>query len=426
MEDSRLRYRRFLLLWLGQFVSNFGTALTSFAVGVWVYQQTGSTTSFSFTLFSSSLPGVLAGPLVGSLIDRYDRRLVLLLSNLGAMAGIGALTLLFAWREPGLLVICLLLAVVAVFRTAQWTTFSALIAFLVPQERLGKANGLVELGRSLSEIGAPILAGFLLTRIEVSKILAIDTATYFLAVLILWRLPFRDVVSPGGPRKKTLAGEVWEGFLYIWQRSGLWTLLILFSSVNFIATVLQVILTPFVLSMATAQELGLVMGIGSSGMVLGGLAISFWGVPQRKIPWILGLLALQASTLIVMGIAPGVVTTTVCLFVFMTLFPIISGMSLVIWQTQTERSYHGRIFAIRRTIATATVPVAYLLSGPLGDTFASRFAPTLWASAEVPPEARGLGLLFLLFGGLALLVVLIAAGRRVLHELETLGPSVES
>ncbi len=425
MEETQLRYRHFLLLWLGQFVSSFGTALTSFAVGVWVYQQTGSTTKLGFTLFSASLPAVLSAPLIGSLIDRHDRRQVLLLSNLGAFAGIGVLTLLFAVKEPGLVVICLMLAVVAVFRTAQWATFSALIAFLVPTERLGKANGLVELGRSLSEIGAPILAGFMLTRLEISKILAIDTATYFFAVLILWRLRFRDVVGKDGPRRKTLAGEVWEGFRYIWERSGLWTLLILFASVNFIASVLQVIMTPFVLSMATAQELGLVMGIGSGGMVLGGLAISFWGVPQRKIPWILSLLALQAATLIVMGIAPGVVTATCCLFVYMTLFPIISGMSAVIWQTQTERSYHGRIFSIRRTIATATVPAAYLLSGPLGDYFAGRFAPNLWGGAEVPPEARGLGLLFLLFGGLALLFVLGAAGRRALHEVETPSPSTD-
>ncbi len=419
MEANRLRYRHFLLLWFGQFVSSFGTALTSFAVGVWVYQQTGSTTKLSFILFSASLPAVLSAPLIGSLIDRYDRRQVLLLSNLGAFAGIGVLTLLFVVKEPGLVVICLMLAVVAVFRTAQWATFTALIAFLVPTERLGKANGLVELGRSLSEIGAPILAGFMLTRLEISKILAIDTATYFFAVLILWRLRFRDVVTKDGPRRKTLAGEVWEGFRYIWERSGLWTLLILFASVNFIAAVLQVIMTPFVLSMATAQELGLVMGIGSGGMVLGGLAISFWGVPQRKIPWILSLLALQAAMLIVMGIAPGVVLATCCLFVYMTLFLIISGMNVVIWQTQTERSYHGRIFAIRRTIATATVPVAYLLSGPLGDYFSGRFAPSLWGGAEVPPEARGLGLLFLLFGGLALLFVLGASGRRALHEIET-------
>ncbi len=212
---NRLRYRHFLLLWLGQFASNFGTALTSFAVGVWVYQQTGSTTKLSFTLFSATLPAVLSAPLIGSLIDRYDRRQVLLLSNLGAFAGIGVLTLLFSVKEPGLVVICLMLAVVAVFRTAQWTTFSALIAYLVPVERLGKANGLVELGRSLSQIGAPILAGFMLTRLDISKILAIDASTYLFAILIVWRLPFRDVVAKDRPLRKTLAGEVWEVFLIV-------------------------------------------------------------------------------------------------------------------------------------------------------------------------------------------------------------------
>ncbi len=421
MEENRLGYRHFQLLWFGQFVSNFGTAVGSFAVGVWVYQQTGSVSKLSFTMLSATLPGVLSAPLIGSLIDRHDRRLVLILSNLGSLLGIGLLVALFEVAEPGLATICLLLAVVTVFRTAQWPTFGALITLLVPQERLGKANGLVELGRSFSAIGAPILAGFLLTQLEISKILTIDVLTYVVALLILWRLSFRDVAGEKKHRRKTPAGEAWEGFLYVWERTGLRTLMILYSAMNLLISILQVIVRPFVLDMATAQDLGLVMGIGGAGMMLGGLAVSARGVPQRKIPWTLSLLAFQGAGLIVAGLVPGLITVTLAIAVIMTTFPFLSSMNQVIWQTKVERSYHGRIFAIRQMILNATVPVGYLLSGPLADLFTAHlepFASSLGGGSDLPAEARGISLLFLVLGALTLLFVLVAARRKALHELD--------
>ena len=416
-DNPRLGFRYFLLIWSGQLISTFGTALTGFVLGIWVYQDTGSVSKFSFVLLSSSLPGVISSPFIGSLIDRHDRRKMLMASNLGALLCIATLAILFM-GQPSIWSIYILVAMASVFRTAQWPTFSALTAYLVPRERLGNANGLVEFGRSASLVTAPMLGGVLLETVGVGPVMMLDVASYCFALLVLALLPFTNVVQSSKSRRRTLAGEAWEGFLYIKRKSGLLVLLLLFATLNLITGVLQVILTPFVLGLASTETLGLVAGISSGGMVIGGLIMAAWGGPKSKIRGILVIMSFQGLGLIFVGLAPLVVVVTVAMVLFMVCIPLVNGCSQTIWQTAVEAEYHGRIFSIRRTIATMTFPVAYVIGGPLADFFAGIPAWNLPWAAAAPEASQGLGLLFSLLGFLVVLNALSGFRYRPLTQLD--------
>ena len=194
--DKTSRGRRvFLVVWLGQVVSVVGSGLTSFALGLWVYERTGSVTPYALTGLFAVLPSVLLSTLAGVLVDRWDRRRVMLLSDTGAGLATLAVALLFLTGRVQVWHIYLATAVSAAFSTCQRLAYTATTAQLVSKERLGRANGLVQFGQAASEILAPTLAGILLLTVKVQGVLLIDFATFLFAVAVLGNRTSSRVVT---------------------------------------------------------------------------------------------------------------------------------------------------------------------------------------------------------------------------------------
>jgi MFS family permease len=177
-----LHLRSFLLLAVGQIVSILGSRLTSFALGVWIYQRTGSTTSFALMLLATSLPGVAFQPVAGVLVDRWDRRRSLIVGDSGSAVGTLLLLAVVSSGAELLWPIYAILALRAFFDAIQSPAMEATLPLLVPREHLGRANGLVDLGSEGTRILAPPIAGALLGVIGLSGLLAIDFGTFLVAV----------------------------------------------------------------------------------------------------------------------------------------------------------------------------------------------------------------------------------------------------
>lgn len=404
----------FFLVWLGQVVSLMGSGLTGFALGVWVYQFTGSTTQYAFITVCSRLPAIVVAPIAGALIDRWDRRWAMILSDVGAGLSTLILALLYISGLLKIWHICLALIISSGLSAFQWPAYTAATTMLVDKKNYGRAAGMVQTGEALSFVVSPVLGGVLLTIIHLHGIFLVDFATFLFSVftLLLVRIPspVKSVEVEG--TGKSLLREVAYGWRYITSRPGLMALLIFFAVTNFFGGFILVLTTPMVLSFASASVLGIVLSIGGSGMLLGSMLMSAWGGPRRRINGVLGFQALTGFCFILAGLHPSAEIVSVAAFFFFFSLPFINGSSQAIWQNKIAPEVQGRVFAVRRMIAWSSVPLSYLVAGPLAEYV---FEPMLASNGSLASTVgrvigvgagRGIGFLFIIMGLLTLLIVI--------------------
>jgi MFS transporter, DHA3 family, macrolide efflux protein len=235
--------RAFLTVWFGQSVSLLGSGLTTFALGVWVYQRTGSVTKFALIAFFGSLPGLILAPIAGALVDRWDRRRTLILSDCLA-AVMSVVLLILLWDESRNLLqmwhIYLLTAIASVANSLQWPAFAAATTLLVPRQQYGRASGLSQMSFAVVQIVSPILGALMLQWVRMRGILMLDLGTFVIAVFTLVLVRFREPErTPVAGGVRSLLQESIVGWTYLRERPGLLALLILFAVTNFNNGMLQ-------------------------------------------------------------------------------------------------------------------------------------------------------------------------------------------
>jgi DHA3 family macrolide efflux protein-like MFS transporter len=416
---------------LGQTISLLGSNLANFAMGVWAYEESHSVTRFALLSFFSMAPLVVLAPWAGALVDRWDRRWTMLLGDAGSALATLVLAFCF-WRGwTDFWLVCLICIIRAIFTSVQLPAFAALTPQVVSSHQLARANGMVELGTAVATLVAPLLAGFLFALVKVQGMILIEFATFLPAVatlLLLRGLPRheRQPAVEGG----SLLREAGEGWHYIRTRRGLLNLLILFAVINFTFGSVQALITPLILSIASSRVLGAILSAAGLGMVLGGVAVTIWAGPRRRIPVILGFIVLQSAALLLGGVFPHVWPIAVGAFVYVMCQPVLSSCSQTIWQSKVPAHLHGRVFAMRRMVAMSTLPLALLLAGPLADRF---FEPAMSEGGFLAGslgrvlgtgQGRGIGLFFIALGLAMLGAVVMGLRTPALRHLEKELPDV--
>jgi MFS family permease len=405
----------FSIVWFGQFVSLVGSGITSFALGVWTFEQTGSVTHFALIGLCAVLPRVVLSPLAGALVDRWDRRRAMILSDLGAGLTTLCLFLLLLAGQLQIWHIYLLNGINAAFATLQWPAFLATTTLLVPKQHLGRANGLVQLGGAVSDILAPALAGALVGTLHLRGIILIDFTTFGLAVvtLLLVRFPTPEAALDGQSATGSLRRDLTFGWTYISSRPGLLGLLVFFAIVSFLWGMVGALITPMILGWTSSDVLGIIIAIAGSGMLVGSLIMSIWGGPKRRIDGVLNFELLGGACFILMGLSPSFWPVAVGAFGAHVTIAIVYGSNQAIWQTKVAPNVQGRVFATQETVARAAAPLAYLLAGPLADrVFDPLLAPAGPLAGSVGQfvgigPGRGIGLIFVLMGIVLMVVTLI-------------------
>lgn len=396
----------FTLIWAGQLISLIGSGLTSFALGVWVYQTTGSVTQYALIPLFFTLPNLLLSPLAGALVDRWDRRWVMILSDTGAALTTLAIALLFRAGQLQVWHIYLAVGVGSAFGVFQWPAYSAATTLLVPKKHYGRASGMVQLGQAIGQIISPVLAGLLVVKIQVWGVILIDFATFLFAVITLLfvHVPKPEATTEGKEGKGSLLREAAYGWTYLIVRPGLMGMLILFATLNFLMGFINALFAPMILAFTSADVLGTVLSIAGSGMLVGGLVMSVWGGSKRRIHSLLGFLILAGLSIVAIGLRPSVPLIAAAAFGFFFCIPIASGSSQAIWQSKVAPDVQGRVFSIRSMLATSAAPLAYILAGPLADRV---FEPLLAVGGPLAGSVgqiigagpgRGIGLIFILMG----------------------------
>ncbi len=405
MVATPLGMRSFFVVWAGQLVSVTGTALTGFGLQVWVFLETGSVTKLALVSLFLSLPAVLLSPVAGALVDRWDRRLAML----GADAVAGAATLivvvLFFTDSLQLWHVYVLIGVGAAANAFQVPAWMAAVPLLVPKRHLGRANGLVQLNDGLSLVVAPALAGALLATTGLGGVLLVDVVSFAAGVVSLAFVRFpRPPTTEETAGTGSIRGDVASGWSYLRRRVGLLYLLMIYAAVNFVFSMVFVLLIPLVLSFATETAAGAVYTIGGVGVILASLAIGAWGVPHRRVAVVMGGIFADGIFLMIAGWRAALPLIALGAFLMFATVTVVNATSQVIWQTKVAPAIQGRVFALRRMLSQLISPLAIVLAGPLADRV---FEPAMADGGALSGSigrvlgtgpGRGIGLLIVVSG----------------------------
>ena len=422
----------FFIVWIGQVISLLGSKLTEFALGFWIldqtYQDTGTITQFALTILFMYLPKVIISPLAGVLVDRWNRRSAMIMSDFGT--GVMTIAILFLVWSNNLAVwhIYLALTITSSLNAFQQPAYIAAIAQLVPTDKLSRANGMVQASFAIAKIAAPAIAGLLMKFYGLENILLIDIATFVIAIVSLLSVKFPSFKRYTRKKRKVVNQVVFDavaGWNYIALRPGLVRLVCFIAISYFTMGMLEVVLWPLLYQPGSTEQLGFVLSVGGCGMLVGSVLMSVWSGPKNRVRAIIGFVGLQGIIILIGGLKISTFVLATGIFGYLFSQPIIVSCNQAIWQSKVPSRLQGRVFALQQTLERSLAICAYLLAGPLVDNVLN----PLMAEGGIIARSismfintgmgQGVTLLLVLLGVLNLAVVAIAYSEPRLRYLET-------
>lgn len=422
--------RAVVVIQLGQFLSLVGTGMTRFALTLYAWQMTGEATALALVAFFSFLPVVLFSPVAGALVDRWNRKLVMMLSDLGA----GAMTIfLFIMNLSGTLEIWHLFVaafITGLFGSFQFPAYSASISLMVEKKDYARASAIGGVVESAAAILAPVLAGLLFGIIGLNGILLIDIISFTFAVgALVW-----VVVPQPPPTDPAKRSSLWEdsafGFRYIFARPSLLGVQSIFFFGNLLFSVTMTLQSPMILARTGGDETALSAfnGAAALGGMFAGLVIVRLGVPHNRLRAVVGTWLYCSVMMIVLTLMRTPVGWALIGFLLTLSFPVMNGANQSLWMSKVPPQLQGRVFSVRRLFAQIAGPLGMVLSGPLADRV---FEPAMRPDGSLAPvfgswfgTGAGAGMAVLMAGVCTLIIVTTLAIYAIPHvrHVETIIP----
>jgi len=425
--------RAFTLVWLGQVISLTGTAMTAFAVSVWAWKTTGSATALSIVAFFNFTPTIVMSPVAGALVDRWNRKMAMGVSDL--MSGLGTLLMLILYATGHLQIwhLCAVGVLSGTFQAFQWPAYQAAISTMMSKEHYGRASGMMSLAQSGSGIIAPLVAGTVVAAWGLTPVFLFDIASFCVAIGLLLAV---DVPQParshlGEEAVGSIGKEALFGWRYIVARRPLLWLQLSFFAANLISSVCITLWNPMILARTgdSSWTLGVVNTVSAIGGVVGGALMAAWGGPRRKIRGVLwGMVSVSVLGIMLMGLGRTLPVWLISGFLGSLIVPLMNGSNDAIWQAKVPHDVQGKVFGTRLMIAQVSVPVAMLTAGPLADrVFEPRMMPggswaPIFGMLTGTGRGAGMALMYVLFGAGALLLSICSFAVKDIRDVETLLP----
>ncbi|MFQ5919622.1 MAG: MFS transporter [Thermoplasmata archaeon] len=434
-------FRAFLIVWAGQLTSILGTGMTTFVIIFFAFQVTQSATVLALVALSAFLPTVAFSPFAGTWVDRWNRKLVLVLADLGAGVSTAILLVLHLTGNLEIWHLYPIVAIAGAFSAFHFPAYSAAVTLMIPKEHYARASGLISMAGSLSGILAPILAPIFLVQLGelqgLTTVFTIDIVTVFAAVgtVAFVHIPQPAETKEGAAGKGSFWKELAYGFRYIFARRSLLNIQLIFFGVNFVASLAFVLTAPLILTKTAgdALALGTVLAAGAIGQVVGGAVLGFWGGPKRRIHGV--LLGMVLSSLLgefLFGFAREVIVWSAALFLSGFFIIFVNGSNQAIWQSKVAPDVQGRVFAVRRLIAQISAPAAFVVGGFAADfvfepamSVGGALAPIFGGLLGVGPGS-GISLMFILAGIGGALIGLAGYAFRSVRDAEDILPDHEA
>jgi amino acid adenylation domain-containing protein len=406
-------FRRFFPVAASQLVSAVGSAMTEFAVPLWIYTTTGSVAKFALMAVVGLVPGLLALPVAGALVDRASRRKVMLAGDTAACSVQLAFGILLWTGHLGVAGIYPLLACLSVALTFQRIAYMSAVPQLVPKHSLGHAVGLMQLSTGTAQLVVPIFAVGLLAGIGLGGIVALDIASYAVAIVTLLLVRFPATMA--WRRRESLMAEITGGLRYSLGHRGFVGMLAFFVVLNIFLAPLMLMFGPLVLSFAHLADVGRISVVAGGGVLAGALALMIWGGPRRLRMRAVLLAALADGCFAALiGARASLVVIAIGVFGMLAWITVLNGVYTTIVQVKVPQRFHGRVFAIQTLIAWSTLPIGFGLVAPNAAGLLNpllvkggALASTVGGVIGTGP-GRGIGFMYVAFGLAIAAVALIA------------------
>jgi MFS family permease len=424
--SSQPGYRRFLILWTGQLLSSLGSGMTAFALGVYVFRLTGTVTGFAAVVLSLFVPSILLRPVGGVLADRFDRRRMIIIGDAGAALGVLFLILVVAGSPPPLWVLYLGVAVSSACGSLQNPAYKALVTDLLTPEQYSRAGGLVQLAASAQHLLSPLVAGLLMGLAPIVVVLAIDAATFVVAIVAV----VAAGKATGGTREASPAaaphpsatdapgtdrsGAPGAGWRTIVADGTVRSVVAILAVVTFFVGFLQTLFAPMVLTITDAATLGVIQSVSATGMVITSLVLGVVAIRRRHGAVLTAGLLAAGISLVFLGAATDLRAVTLSFFLFFAALPLVNTSAEVMIRRRVPNHRQGRAWGVIGLVTQTGYIVAYAAAGPLADRLVEpMLMPGGILAASVgrvigTGPGRGMGLM-ILTAGIALSVIALTA-----------------
>jgi MFS transporter, DHA3 family, macrolide efflux protein len=362
----------FITIWLGQIVSVLASSMSHFGLSIWMYQETESATAMGLMQVFFITPFLIMSPFAGVMVDRYNRKLMMMISDFTAFLATAGVLTLMALGQLEFWHLYIAAALNGIGNTFQWPAYSAAISTMIPKSQLGRANGLMSLMEAGPGVLAPLMAGALMPVIGLTGLLTLDVVTFFFAIgaLAIVHIPQPKQTEEGKKAQGSVLKEAAFGFRYIFARPSLLGLQLIFFFANLFQGISLVVFAPMVLARTDQNTLifGSVQTAAAIGMVAGGIFMSAWGGFKRRTNGVLfgwiyvgfGMMAYGLKFGLPIWLVAGVIGAPV-------VGALINASNQAIWQSKVAPDLQGRVFSARRLIAWFTTPISPIIGGVLAD-----------------------------------------------------------
>mgnify|MGYP005674005319 FL=1 len=413
--------KKVYLLWFGQTLSWSGSAMSFFAIGVWIFETTGRASALSTILFTVGIVGVITGPFGGVLADRFPRKQLIISFDI-VIAFLMCVIGYFAINDKLTLVLLIPFALTfGIFEIAHWTTWSAFLGDVVKKQHVTKISALFESAEAFSVLLGPIGGALIYSYFGLPGVIFVDLITCFIGIVTISLFKSEKQIKKSKLSFNNIYSDLYEAYVWLRNQKGLLTLVSILSISNFLWGFTTVLLPPMVLTFSDARGLGIIESTIGLAFLIGSI------ISLRYSQYLQGNLKLAIQCGLFGGISLifGSLRPSILL---LCIYGIISGVSGTLqytissgaWLAITDKDIRGRALALRGTIAQMLRPIGVLIAGPLGDYLEFSFYPDnieFLSPIIGTGPGRGYALLFLLVGILYICVWLINYQNKNLKSL---------
>jgi DHA3 family macrolide efflux protein-like MFS transporter len=369
----------FFLIWTGQAFSLLGSSLVQFALVWWMTEKTGSAAILATGTFVSLLPQVFLGPFAGALIDRWDRRKIMILADAGIAIATMIIVILFWQNIIQIWQVFTLLFIRAVGGTFHWAAIQASTSLMVPDKQLSRVAGMNQTLNGVVSLAAPPLGALLLAALPMYVVLSVDIITALLAItpllFILIPQPKTNLDS-SSTSMKAVFSDVKIGFMYVFNWRGLFFVLIIAAVINFLIAPVNTFLPLLVTKHFNGGvwQVGWIETAMGSGIILGGVSLSVWGGFKKRILTSLCGLMGMALGIMIIALAPSQYFWMALVGMGITgiMVPIVNGPFMAIIQSNVEPEMQGRVFSLVGAFCGAMMPLSMIVSVPIVEQFGTQ------------------------------------------------------
>lgn len=422
MKNTLKELKSFIILWLTQSLSALGSAMTNFALVIWIYGESGSALTTAMLAVCSYAPYVLMSIFAGAISDRWNKKAVMLICD--SIAAVCTVIVLILLKTEALQVwhLYLLNAVNGLMNTVQQPASEVAATLITPEKYYQKTSGMRSFSNSLVTILTPAFAAAIVAAAGIETVIAIDLATFGLAFLVLLffiKIPENKDVSE---RAESFLQTAKDGLVYLKTNKGILWLILFLAAINLIASMYDAALPAMVLSVADETALGIVNSCVGAATLLGSLLAMVLPPPKSRIKTVCDCLLISMSTEnFFLAFGKSTLVWSIGAILGWIVIPLMNANMDVIMRSKIPAEMQGRVYSARNTLQFFTIPIGFFLGGLLVDEVFEPFmaeADGLLVTLFGSGKGSGAALMFFVIGILGVAVCLFFRRVKYFKELE--------